>query len=139
MLKWYFDTPTGSEYAAQGNHNLSVNDVDGDGFDEIIYGSLTMDHDGTPLYTTGLGHGDAMHVSDWNGDGKLEVFQVHEEKKAAYGLELHDAATGEVLWGVLEHDQQRCVRLPGKCAAGCEAAQRQLLYLLGRGSADGAV
>ena len=100
VLKWYFDTPTGSEYAAQGNHNLSVNDVDGDGFDEIIYGSLTMDHDGTPLYTTGLGHGDAMHVSDWNGDGKLEVFQVHEEKKAAYGLELHDAATGEILWGV---------------------------------------
>ena len=99
-LKWYFDTPTGSEYAAQGNHNLSVNDVDGDGFDEIIYGSLTMDHDGTPLYTTGLGHGDAMHVSDWNGDGKLEVYQVHEEKTAKYGLELHDAATGEILWGV---------------------------------------
>lgn len=99
-LKWYFDAPNKSEYAAQGNHNLSVNDVDGDGFDEIIYGSLTMDHDGTPLYATGLGHGDAMHVSDWNGDGKIEVYQVHEEKSAKYGLELHDGATGEILWGV---------------------------------------
>lgn len=94
-MKWYFDASGRSSYAGQGNHGLSVNDVDGDGYDEIIYGSLTMDHDGTPLYTTGLGHGDAMHVSDWNGDGKLEVLQVHEDPGA---IEMHDAQTGEILW-----------------------------------------
>lgn len=99
VQKWTFDVPTGDEYAGQGNHGLSVNDVDGDGKDEIIYGSLTVDHNGTPLYTTGLGHGDAMHVSDWNGDGRLEIFQVHEEKNARYHVELHDAETGEILWG----------------------------------------
>lgn len=97
--KWLFDAPTGDKYAGQGNHNLSINDVDGDGKDEIIYGSLTLDHDGTPKYTTGLGHGDALHVSDWNDDGRLEVFQVHEEKEAAYHVELHDGETGEILWG----------------------------------------
>lgn len=95
QMKWYFDAAGGSYYAGQGNHNLSVNDVDGDGYDEIIYGSLTMDHDGTPLYTTRLGHGDAMHVSDWNGDGRLEVLQVHEDPGA---IEMHDAETGELLW-----------------------------------------
>lgn len=97
--KWLFDVPTGDKYAGQGNHNLSINDVDGDGKDEIIYGSLTLDHDGKPKYTTGLGHGDAMHVSDWNDDGRLEVFQVHEEKNAQYHVELHDAETGKILWG----------------------------------------
>lgn len=99
-LKWYFDADSFSKYAAQGNHQLSINDVDGDGLDEIVYGALCLDHDGTVLYSTGLGHGDAMHVSDFNNDGKLEVFSVHEEKGAEYSVELHDAATGEILWGV---------------------------------------
>lgn len=99
VMQWAFDVPDESEYAAQGNHGLSINDVDKDGYDEIIYGSLVLDHNGQVLYSTGLGHGDAMHVSDWNNDGRLEVFSVHEEAKAKYHTELHDAETGEILWG----------------------------------------
>ena len=98
---WAFDTnEAGSEYEAQGNHGLSVNDVDNDGKDEIIYGSLTVDHDGTVKYSTGLGHGDAMHVSDWVewNDG-LEIMDVHEHDNAAYHVEIHDAETGEILMG----------------------------------------
>ena len=98
---WAFDTnEAGSEYEAQGNHGLSVNDVDNDGKDEIIYGSLTVDHDGTVKYSTGLGHGDAMHVSDWVewNDG-LEIMDVHEHDDAAYHVEIHDAETGEILMG----------------------------------------
>lgn len=87
-----------NEYTAygQGNHQLAVADVDGDGCDEIVYGSATIDHDGSLLYTTGLGHGDALHVGDLMPDRPgLEVFQVHEH--APYGWDVHDAATGELL------------------------------------------
>lgn len=81
-----------------GNHNLSVADVDGDGCDEIIYGSAALDHDGSLLYATGYGHGDAIHLGDLLPDRPgLEVFQVHEEKTAPYGWDLHDAATGQII------------------------------------------
>lgn len=98
---WKFDTNDGnSEYRGQGNHNLSIADVDGDSRDEIVYGSMTLDHDGSPLYTTGLGHGDAMHLGDLDPNRPgLEVFGVHEYTTSPYGLALKDAATGEIIWG----------------------------------------
>lgn len=80
-----------------GNHNLSCADVDGDGCDEIIWGSAALDNDGKMLYSTGFGHGDAMHLADHDPDRPgLEVFQVHEG--SPYGWDLHDAATGEILF-----------------------------------------
>jgi rhamnogalacturonan endolyase len=100
--RWFYDSGTTSGVGAygQGNHNLSVADVDSDSKDEIIYGACAIDDDGTLLYRTGLGHGDAMHVSDMDLDNDgLEVFSVHEETSAAYGYELHDAKTGKILWG----------------------------------------
>lgn len=79
-----------------GNHNLACADVDSDGCDEIIWGSCAIDHDGTMLYATGFGHGDANHLSDLVPDRPgLEMFEVHEE--SPYGWDVHDAATGEVL------------------------------------------
>ncbi len=100
---WKFDTDqivSDVELTAQGNHGVAVNDVDGDGKDEIIYGSLVVDHDGSVLYSTELGHGDAMHVSDWiPSHPGLEVMDVHEHDNAAYHVEIHDAETGEVLTG----------------------------------------
>lgn len=86
---------------SNGNHNLSVADVDGDGCDEIIWGSATLDNNGLMLYSVGYGHGDAIHVSDLLPDRPgLEVFDVHEEKilndKGSW--DLHDAATGEVIY-----------------------------------------
>lgn len=55
---------------AQGAHSVSVADVDNDGYDEIIFGSAVLDHDGTVLTYDGRGHGDAEHVSDFDNDGK---------------------------------------------------------------------
>ena len=65
--RWTFDSDDGTAsnraYRGQGNHSLSVADVDGDGKDEIVYGAMAIDDDGKGLYSTGLGHGDALHVS----------------------------------------------------------------------------
>lgn len=100
--QWTFDSNTSgnSGYAGQGNHNLSVADVDGDGKDEIIYGAMSVDDNGKGLYTTGLHHGDAMHVSDLDPDrAGLEVFQVHETPSSA-GVEFRDARTGQLIWGI---------------------------------------
>lgn len=80
-----------------GNHNMSVGDVDGDGCDEIVWGSATLDHDGKMLSATGYGHGDAIHLADHNPDRPgLELFEIHEG--SPYGWDLHDAATGEILF-----------------------------------------
>ena len=80
-----------------GNHNMSVADVDGDGCDEIIWGSAALDNNGYMLYATGYGHGDAIHLGKFIPDRKgLQVFEVHEEKP--YGWDLHDAATGKIIY-----------------------------------------
>ncbi len=102
--RWAFDSDKlGKEYQGQGNHNLSVADVDGDGKDEIVYGSLTVDDDGSPLYNTKLGHGDALHVSDFDPSHPgQEVFAAHESMSASgnRGATFRDAATGEVLYSM---------------------------------------
>ena len=100
---WTFDsadgTPGNDAYAGQGNHGLSVGDVDEDGRDEIVYGACVIDDDGTGLYSTGLGHGDAMHLSDLDPRRPgLELFDIHENPSHEHGIELRDAGTGEILW-----------------------------------------
>jgi len=100
---WTFDSdagPTGNRaYRGQGNHNLAVGDVDGDGRDEIIYGACAIDDDGRGLYSTGLGHGDAIHLGDMDPDRPgLEVFDIHEHPRHPHGAEFRDARTGRLLW-----------------------------------------
>ena len=104
---WVYDSAedeSGPSLAGQGAHSLSVADVDSDGKDEIIFGAATLDDNGTPLYSTGLGHGDALHVTDIIPDNPgLEIFMVHESSSAYitedgnFGVEVHDAETGEIL------------------------------------------
>ena len=111
-LQWYYDTDPQPRQVAltdslgltnharhedggQGNHNLRVADVDGDGRDEIVYGALCVDHDGTTLYNTGFGHGDALHLVAEPVTHRLYVWDVHENRRD--GSELRDAATGRVV------------------------------------------
>ena len=102
---WNFDSDKNyGEYMGQGNHSVTAADVDMDGKDEIIYGAAVIDDDGTGLYSTGLGHGDAQHTSDLipNRPG-LETFSVHEETGVDFGMEMRDARTGEIIWGSYEN------------------------------------
>lgn len=99
---WTFDsedgTPGNKAFSGQGNHNLSVGDVDDDGRDEIVYGACVIDDDGKGLYSTGLGHGDALHLSDLDPERPgLEVFDIQERFDDA-GAHFRDARTGKILW-----------------------------------------
>ena len=118
--KWRFDTNDGktgkdgkrhSTYAAQGNHSLNVADLDGDGFDEVMYGSMAVDHDGIGLWNTRLGHGDANHVGKFLPDREgLQMFHCLETGKTM--IALHDARDGSVIWkkdAASDNDMGRCM------------------------------
>ena len=106
--RWFFDSYADGwqDYSGQGNHSLHVIDVDTDGFDEIIY---TIDHDGKGLYSTKLGHGDAMHVTCFMpDDDRLQVWQCHEVKGT--GSTYRDARTGEIFFQIpFADDCGRCM------------------------------
>lgn len=108
--------PEHGTLTTQGAHSLSAADVDSDGKQEIIYGSATLDDDGSLLYssmdtmpdksaapgtTARLGHGDALHVTDIDPNRPgMEIFMVHEGATwAPYGYSLRDAKTGEIIYG----------------------------------------
>lgn len=108
--RWVFDSwiPGLEKYSGMGNHSLSIADVDDDGKDEIVYGAMTLDDDGTGLYSTGLRHGDALHVGDFVPSRPgLEVWGIHENEVPiegyddGFGAALFDAKNGEILWGKL--------------------------------------
>lgn len=101
---------------AQGAHSVSVADVDNDGYDEIIFGSAVLDHDGTVLTYDGRGHGDAEPVSDFDNDGKQEIFMAHEagkhnDKIIPYAVDIKryngdimlQAAQGDIGRGIMDN------------------------------------
>ena len=100
--RWVFDSKDrNNPYSGMANHSVSVADVDGDGKDEICVGAMTVDDNGKGLYTTGFGHGDALHVakmSPLNDD--VSVFGIHEIEDTTKtpprpGVALYDAKTGK--------------------------------------------
>lgn len=105
--RWTFDSNTSgnSAYAGQGNHQMTVGDVDGDGKDEIINGSSAINDNGTGLWANGMGHGDALHMSDMNPDrAGLEIWQPYESpgSNGQVGAALVDARTGARIFTVAE-------------------------------------
>lgn len=109
--RWKFDSgisyppyEDASEFSGMGGHSLSVADVDADGRDEIVYQAMVIDDDGEGLYSTGLRHGDSMHVGDLYPDRPgLEVFTIQENEGRTVrfktpGVAMRDAKTGRILW-----------------------------------------
>ncbi|HEY1090489.1 MAG TPA: hypothetical protein VGE47_05305 [Burkholderiaceae bacterium] len=105
--RWIFDSDKAEAGGAAANHQgahwFSVADVDGDGRDDIIYGAATIGSDGRMLYSTGLCHGDALHVGKLDPDRPgQQIFMVHETPSCygPHGLEMHDGASGKILWSL---------------------------------------
>jgi len=102
---WHWDNLVGApeDLKGQGAHWMLAADLDADGFDEVILGSLVLDHDGTPLWTTGLRHPDYVYLSDLDPNRPgWEIYYAVETPQAANGMCMVDAATGEILWGFTE-------------------------------------
>ncbi|QEC71886.1 rhamnogalacturonan lyase [Arachidicoccus ginsenosidivorans] len=106
VSRWVFDSHDGQNpFSGQGYHNLFVADVDHDGKDEIVYGSMCVDDNGKGLYTTGLRHGDAVHVSHFDPQNKDQlVWGIHEIENGTKGpgAAMYNARTGKILW----HDNE---------------------------------
>jgi rhamnogalacturonan endolyase len=96
--RWTFDSNSNTGYAGQGNHQLAIADVDADGKDEIVYGSMAVNDNGQGLWNTGNGHGDALHVGDLDPSrAGLEEFKVDEDGSKPSSW-MADARTGQVIW-----------------------------------------
>jgi hypothetical protein len=96
----YSNNHLARKYWGQGEHYTHALDVDGDGRDEVMLGSVMLDGTGCPLWTTGLGHNDAGYCTDVIPSRPgLEIFYIIETRKPKNGMCVVDARTGEIIWG----------------------------------------
>ena len=107
--RWRWFNNTNGPWKGQGYHNYAIADVDMDGRDEIVFGSMVIDDNGKGLSTTGFGHGDAQHVGDLNPYiHGLEQFACNEDEE---GFNYRDATTSKVYASQLKvgSDIGRCM------------------------------
>jgi len=93
-------------YQGQGQHSIKTGDIDGDGCDEILAGSIAIDNDGRTLWGTGYGHGDRFYLGDIDpARPGLEVWYILEEPHPHNGASLWDARTGNLISGIPESNR----------------------------------
>ena len=109
------------KYHGQGQHSIKTGDIDGDGFDEILNGSIAIDHDGRTLWSTGMGHGDRFYLSDIDPSRPgLEVWYTIEDPHPRHGLSLWDAREGELIFGLRQRTKDN--QIAGGLAGDIDAA-----------------
>jgi rhamnogalacturonan endolyase len=82
-----------------GSLNSRVGDMDGDGFDEIINGSMAVDEDGSDMWITGESHSDVVHLADVDPERPgLEIWYC-QEWGYTHPYHLRDASSGALIWG----------------------------------------
>lgn len=92
---WNCNTP-GSMWYGQGYHNYCISDVDWDGRDEIVFGSMVIDDNGKGLSSSGLGHGDSQHCSDFDPYSfGQEIFACNESQP---NNNFRDATTSKIYY-----------------------------------------
>jgi rhamnogalacturonan endolyase len=98
------------KYQGQGQHSIKVGDVDGDGRDDVLNGSIAIGSDGRTLWSTGMGHGDRFYLTDVDPDRPgLEVWYTIEDPHPQDGVSLWDAKTGEKIFGTREPNKDNQV------------------------------
>jgi rhamnogalacturonan endolyase len=98
------------KYQGQGQHSIKTGDIDGDGFDEILNGSIAIDNDGRTLWGTGMGHGDRFYLSDIDpARPGLEIWYTIEDPHPRNGVSLWDARTGDLIFGLTEPNRDNQV------------------------------
>ena len=108
QTRWTWYNNTNGPWKGQGYHNFGIADVDWDGRDEIVFGSMVIDDNGKGLSTTGLGHGDAQHCSDFNPyvHGQ-EIYACLEDNP---GNNYRDATTSKIYHRfIADKDDGRCM------------------------------
>ena len=91
------------KYQGQGQHSIKTGDIDEDGCDEILNGSIAIDNDGRTMWSTGLGHGDRFYLSDIAPDRPgLEIWYTIEDPHPQNGVSLWDARRGIPIFGTQE-------------------------------------
>ncbi len=109
------------KYHGQGQHSIKTADIDGDGFDEIVNGSIAIDHDGRTMWSTGMGHGDRFYVSDIDPSRPgLEIWYTIEDPHPQNGVSLWDARTGDLIFGSREPNRDN--QIAGGLAGDIDAS-----------------
>ena len=133
------------KYQGQGQHSIKVGDIDGDGCDEILNGSIAIDNDGRTMWGTGLGHGDRFYLSDIDPRRPgLEVWYTIEDPHPQNGVSLWDARSGTLIFGSREpnRDNQIAGGLVGDidpARPGMEVWGDRFFFTAGGTKIDGAV
>ncbi|MBN8215489.1 MAG: hypothetical protein J0L75_02555 [Spirochaetes bacterium] len=128
-----------AKYRAQGAHTMNCADIDGDGLDEVVLGSIALDDNGVGLWSTGLGHCDCAYLGkiDPSRPG-LQIYYNYEPPQKSNGLCLVDARNGKIIWGydgptTHVHAQAMCADIdplhPGlECYGGERDAMKRWLH-----------